>query len=261
MFEIGWTEMLVIAIVMIVIVGPKDLPKMLRTFGKTVAKLRGMAGDFQKQFNEALKEAELDGVKKSLDEVRGLNPMNEIKKQLNPFEKAAADVRAGLDKAMKPSTAAEPAAPGLHPAEPLKAGTAAMPGVAAPEAVPAPPPELVSATPVPVSGPVAAPAASTPTAAKKARVAKPAAPSTESPAAAKPAARKAASSRSPVAAAPEQAPAQAVAAAKSAPAKPAAAKPAAAPPATAASTKTKPPAASKAKPSAANGVNRSGTAK
>ena len=47
---------------------------MLRTFGKTTAKLRAMAGDFQKQFNEALKEAELDDVKKSVDELRGLNP-------------------------------------------------------------------------------------------------------------------------------------------------------------------------------------------
>ena len=67
MFDIGWTEMLVIAVVMIVVVGPKDLPKMLRTFGKTTAKMRSMAGDFQKQFNEALKEAELDDVKKSVE--------------------------------------------------------------------------------------------------------------------------------------------------------------------------------------------------
>ena len=74
MFEIGWTEMLVIAVVMIVVVGPKDLPGMLRTFGKTTTKLRSMAGDFQKQFNEALKEAELDDVKKSVDSLRSLNP-------------------------------------------------------------------------------------------------------------------------------------------------------------------------------------------
>ena len=74
MFEIGWTEMLVIAVVMIVVVGPKDLPKMLRTFGKTTAKLRSMAGDFQKQFNEALKEAELDDVKKSVDALREPQP-------------------------------------------------------------------------------------------------------------------------------------------------------------------------------------------
>ncbi len=74
MFEIGWTEMLVIAVVMIVVVGPKDLPGMLRTFGKTTKKLRSMAGDFQKQFNEALKEAELDDVKKSVDSLRRPQP-------------------------------------------------------------------------------------------------------------------------------------------------------------------------------------------
>jgi len=131
MFDIGWTEMLVIAVIMIVVVGPKDLPGMLRTFGKTTAKLRSMAGDFQKQFNDALKEAELDDVKKSVDSLRGLNPVNEIKKQLNPFEKAAADVRSGLDTAMKPKPA-EPAVP----AEPLKTGATAVPG-AAPAAAPA----------------------------------------------------------------------------------------------------------------------------
>ena len=121
MFEIGWTEMLVIAVVMIVVVGPKDLPKMLRAFGKTTTKLRSMAGDFQKQFNEALKEAELDDVKKSVDALRGLNPAAEIKKQLNPFEKAAADIRAGVDAAMKPKPA-DPAAPVAVAAEPLKNG-------------------------------------------------------------------------------------------------------------------------------------------
>lgn len=129
MFDIGWTEMLVIAVVMIVVVGPKDLPKMLRTFGKTTAKLRAMAGDFQKQFNEALKEAELDDVKKSVDSLRSLNPTTEIKKQLNPFEKAAADVRAGLDT-LKPKPP-EPASPVAAASEPLKNGAAAMPGEAA----------------------------------------------------------------------------------------------------------------------------------
>jgi sec-independent protein translocase protein TatB len=141
MFDIGWTEMLVIAVVMIVVVGPKDLPRMLRTFGKTTAKLRAMAGDFQRQFNDALKEAELDDVKKSVDSLRSLNPAAEIKKQLNPFEKAAADVRSGLDAAMKPAAdssgeAAEPS-DAAAPAEPLKNGASAMPGVSGPEAMPA----------------------------------------------------------------------------------------------------------------------------
>ncbi len=139
MFEVGWTEMLVIAIVMIVVVGPKDLPNMLRTFGRTTAKLRAMAADFQKQFNEALKEAELDDVKKSVDTLRGLNPAAEIRKQLNPFEQAAADVRSGVDAVMKPKPAVDPSTPAAEmpqAAEPLKNGATVMPGVNGPEAAP-----------------------------------------------------------------------------------------------------------------------------
>src|SRR3954464_9493013 len=122
MFDIGWTEMLVLGIVMIVVVGPKDLPRMLRTFGKTTAKLRAMAGDFQKQFNEALREAELEDLKKSVGELRSLDPSSEVRKQLNPFEKAAQDIRAGLDT-LKPAPppVIEPAGANAQPAEPLKA--------------------------------------------------------------------------------------------------------------------------------------------
>ena len=177
MFEIGWTEMLVIAVVMIVVVGPKDLPKMLRTFGKTAAKLRSMAGDFQKQFNEALKEAELDDVKKSVDSLRSMNPATQIKKQLNPFEKAAADVRAGVDAAMKPKPAApaESATPVATAAEPLKNGAAAMPGETAasapytPVATPsAPAPAAVAAASSPIGiAEAASPKAAKPRATKK----------------------------------------------------------------------------------------------
>lgn len=167
MFEVGWTEMLVIAIVMIVVVGPKDLPNMLRTFGRTVAKLRAMAGDFQKQFNEALKEAELDDVKKSVDELRSLNPAAQIRKQLNPFEQAAADVRAGVDNMMKPKPAEDPAAPAAaepQATEPLKNGATVLPGVNGPETMPATPV-------VPAAEPVATAASATP--AKRRPAAKP----------------------------------------------------------------------------------------
>lgn len=161
MFDIGWTEMLVIAVVMIVVVGPKDLPKMLRTFGKTTTKLRSMAGDFQKQFNEALKEAELDDIKKSVDSLKGLNPATEIKKQLNPFEKVASDVRAGLDAAMKPKPAAAPAAVA---AEPLKNGAISETPSSTMPAVPVPAARASAASPDPAAPPppaqpVAAPAA------------------------------------------------------------------------------------------------------
>jgi sec-independent protein translocase protein TatB len=137
MFDIGWPEMLVIAIVLIVVVGPKDLPAMLRTFGRTTTKLRAMAGDFRKQFDEALKEAELGDVKGIVDDVRKLNPAADLKKALNPMQKAAEDVRSGLDAAMRP--AAKPqaeadaakgsvsASPEAKPAAPLKNGHDAMP--------------------------------------------------------------------------------------------------------------------------------------
>ena len=130
MFDIGWTEMLVIAIVMIVVVGPKDLPRMLRTFGKTTTKLRAMAGDFQRQFNEALKEAELDEVKKSVDELRSLNPTAEIKKQLNPFKEAAADIRTGIEATSKPKAPAEPQARlSAQSAGPISSSRGASPSI------------------------------------------------------------------------------------------------------------------------------------
>ncbi len=96
MFDIGWTEMLVVAVVAIIVVGPKDLPGMLRTVGKSVKKIRGMAGDFQRQFDDALKEAELDGVKKSFDDVKSMNPLNQVKDSLNPLKDIESELKEDL---------------------------------------------------------------------------------------------------------------------------------------------------------------------
>src|ERR671933_2557429 len=79
MFELSWGHIIVVAVVAIVVVGPKDLPRMLRALGQTVAKLRRMAGEFQSQFNEALREAELEDVKKSIESIRDLNPARQIR--------------------------------------------------------------------------------------------------------------------------------------------------------------------------------------
>ena len=86
--------MLVVAIVAILFVGPKELPGMLRAFGKGVKKVRGLAGDFQRQFDDALKEAELDGIKDTIKDVRNLDPTKAIKDKLNPL-------KADLDDAKK----------------------------------------------------------------------------------------------------------------------------------------------------------------
>lgn len=128
MIGFGWSEMLVIAIVLIVVVGPKDLPKMLRAFGRTTANIRRMAGDFQKQFDAALKEAELDDLQNLAKDARKFNPASELKKAVNPLERAARDVKSDLDDSWKSGKQAQadqsqkPASESARPATPVKPG-------------------------------------------------------------------------------------------------------------------------------------------
>ena len=70
MFDIGWSEFLVIAVVALIAIGPKELPAVLRTVGQWMGKARKMAAEFQGQFQEAMREAEMADLKKSFDEVR-----------------------------------------------------------------------------------------------------------------------------------------------------------------------------------------------
>jgi sec-independent protein translocase protein TatB len=128
MLDLGWGEILVIAIVLILVVGPKDLPRVLRTFGRTMTKLRSMAGEFRSQFDEALKEAELDDVRKTVNDARSLNPARELRDALNPLKQAGDDLRSDINKAMrdKPTVAQkDPSAPapGSDAANPAPAST------------------------------------------------------------------------------------------------------------------------------------------
>ncbi len=70
MLDIGWSELLVVAIVAIVVVGPKDLPKLMRTFGFYAGKVRRTAADFQRQFHEAMAESEAEEVRKNIEAIR-----------------------------------------------------------------------------------------------------------------------------------------------------------------------------------------------
>ncbi|TMK46398.1 MAG: twin-arginine translocase subunit TatB [Alphaproteobacteria bacterium] len=70
MFDIGWSELVVIAVVALIAIGPKELPGVLRMVGQWMAKARKMAAEFQGQFQEAMREAEMADLKKSFDEVR-----------------------------------------------------------------------------------------------------------------------------------------------------------------------------------------------
>src|ERR1700754_5082887 len=70
MFDIGWSEIAVIAVVALIAIGPKELPGVLRMVGQWMGKARKMASEFQGQFNEAMREAEMADLKKSFDEVK-----------------------------------------------------------------------------------------------------------------------------------------------------------------------------------------------
>lgn len=67
MLDIGWTEMLVIAVIAIVVIGPRDLPKMLKTVGGWVRKARATVRELQTGIEDMAREAELDEVKKSVE--------------------------------------------------------------------------------------------------------------------------------------------------------------------------------------------------
>lgn len=163
MFDIGWTELLVIAIVLIVVVGPKDLPPMLRAFGKMTTNLRKMAGEFRAQFDEALKESELDDVRKTISDAQRLNPTNALRDAINPLRQMGQEIRADLQKATQMPTAAvsqtdieaQQAVEGTSPVDtapeipanfPSAAPAAATPVSAPAQSVPASPEAAAAAT-------------------------------------------------------------------------------------------------------------------
>jgi sec-independent protein translocase protein TatB len=85
MFDIAWSEMVLIGAVALVVIGPKDLPKALRTVGQTVGRIRRMASEFQGQFNEAMREAELADLKKQVDDIGG-SVSNALNNDFKPID-------------------------------------------------------------------------------------------------------------------------------------------------------------------------------
>jgi sec-independent protein translocase protein TatB len=114
MFDIGWSEFALIAVVALIAIGPKELPGVLRTVGQWMGKARKMAAEFQGQFQEAMREAEMADLKKSFDEVREAASGFTSGNLMTSLEK---DVSSALriDDVDKPATAATdtPATPNL----------------------------------------------------------------------------------------------------------------------------------------------------
>ncbi len=92
MFDLGWTELLVIGIVALIVVGPKDLPVLFRNIGKFVGKMRGMAREFSRAMNDAADEAGVNEVAKGLK--AATNPVGTA---MDGVKSAAKDLTTGLD--------------------------------------------------------------------------------------------------------------------------------------------------------------------
>jgi sec-independent protein translocase protein TatB len=120
MFDIGGYELILIAAVAILVVGPRELPGMLRSVGRFVTQARQMMTGVQRQFNDALKEAELDDVKKTIDDVRSLNPTNKLRKtiakELQPFTDAGDSVKKSVGQVSAKGPAPAAAAAAVTPA-------------------------------------------------------------------------------------------------------------------------------------------------
>jgi sec-independent protein translocase protein TatB len=160
MFDIGWGELLVIAMVALIVIGPKELPGTLRMLGQWMGKVRRMAGEFQNQFQDAIREAELHDLKKEVDDMAAkatsytqFDPLDDVRREIEsavgpvpPLETPPADPTAASVTTTSSETPAT-----APPAD-------ALPSVS--EAAPAPAPELptpvtqapVEATPSPPLG-------------------------------------------------------------------------------------------------------------
>lgn len=115
MFDIGWSELVLIGAVALIVIGPKELPGTLRTIGAAVAKLRRMAGEFQSQFQDAMREAELDEARKTVEGLNQSASFNPIQTIRDEIQKA---VETPQPSPANPSADAAPRDAGLDIPEP-----------------------------------------------------------------------------------------------------------------------------------------------
>lgn len=108
MFDLSWAELLVIAVVAIIVVGPKDLPRALRALGHWSGKAKRAARDFQNQFNEAMREAELDTIRKEVESVGKIDPLSDMRKEVREIEASlkGKPTASAANKPAQPSPAA-----------------------------------------------------------------------------------------------------------------------------------------------------------
>jgi sec-independent protein translocase protein TatB len=159
LFDIGWPELLLVGVVALVVIGPKDLPRALRVAGYWVRKARTLSREFQSSIDQMIREAELEEIRQDLKKATDFNLEHEFQKTIDPtgelsesikppsipdyFDeapKSAASETESVSQQAAPSEAASPEQ-GLPPPEPAPAETAPVEPTSVVEAQPKPEPE------------------------------------------------------------------------------------------------------------------------
>lgn len=142
MFDFSSGELLLIALAVLIFIKPKDLPAVLRTIGQWTGKIRRMAGEFQDQFREAIREAEMADLKKDIDaatsKAGGVDPFSDLHESMSwkppePATPPSADAppapppEAVITEASTEATPAVPSAPAPEPVAPGEIAPAVPP--------------------------------------------------------------------------------------------------------------------------------------
>lgn len=129
MFDLSWSHILIVLIVALVVVGPKDLPRMMRTVGAWVGKARNMANEFRRSFDEMAKQSELDELRAEIEALRKERPFADVEADLHQSILPTDDV---------PPSAPEPRTPAPVPGKDIMTEGPAQPSMQPGEIPPAP---------------------------------------------------------------------------------------------------------------------------
>ncbi len=121
MFDIGWQELFVIAAVALVVVGPKDLPRVLSQITKYIRKARGIAREFQSSIDEVVRQADLEEIRKEVETSSGFDLKNDIRNAIDPGGEMArqfdiSDVKADIEHSARTVTEGTASTPTETPA-------------------------------------------------------------------------------------------------------------------------------------------------
>lgn len=152
MFDFAWSELMLIGLVALIVIGPKDLPRVLRTAGKWVSQARAVAREFQGSIDQMIRESELEDVRREVEKVASTDIGHQIEKSIDP--------EGELQGALTPPEFTDGTTPTLTPPEPATSANGAIEALEPPAATPeieTPPETTSTVVPETVPAPEAVP--------------------------------------------------------------------------------------------------------